>query len=395
MPPKKNPEEITTAIAQVKLWHTLREQGLTSEQAADRVGLEKSTLVKYRTRYCPELTLTKQIFGKNGELRNEVHGIRENSDVDTTGMRIKSVTTSPYGGAYVKYETEKEFLNDEYWSNLKEVFSKSIRPHKPKPRKGKGTLKIFTADKHVGADVEDVAIYQNEYSAEIYRKRMAKILDEISYIGTDYETVVLFDLGDNLDGYHSQTTRGGHHLPQNMTTREQFDTFLEVERWFIDSLVDMLSPKNMHYIATSDDNHSGAFGYSAYKALELYISLKYPFIKTHVSKKFIDHVVIDGETIVYTHGKDEHDRKTGLPLNLSPRVETQFLDYMRQNNIHGRAKVIKADLHQFNINAGKFFDYINVPSVFGCSKWIMSNFGYTRPGAYLESDNRQIPIWFA
>ena len=45
-------------------------------------------------------------------------------------------------------------------------------------------------------------------------------------------------MGDNLDGFNAQTTRGGHALPQNMTDEESFDTYVNVHKIFFDSLVE-------------------------------------------------------------------------------------------------------------------------------------------------------------
>lgn len=393
--------EIGREIVATTAFLKLVKAGMNQTQAAKEVGMTLHRIHKVQREYnldiyAPDLVVTNEKLDKNGIVTGTTRGIRENTGVDTSGMTIKSVTTMPYGGAYVKYENaDNQFLDDDYWDKLKKEFAKDIKPVKIKAAKGKGSLKIYTADKHVGAMVEEVSIYRNEYNKEVYKERMGKVLAKVAQIkeyNGEFNHVTVFCVGDNLDGYHARTTRGGHHLPQNMTTREQFDAFLEVERWFFDNLLEITQSKNIKYIATSDDNHSGAFGYTAYKALELYLNLKYPNINTHISKKFVEHVEIAGETIIYTHGKDEHDKKYGLPLNCDAKTETYFLDYMRQNGINDRAKIIKGDLHQFNINCGKFFEYINIPSVFGCSKWIMNNYGYTPPGALIELDNDKFQI---
>lgn len=55
--------------------------------------------------------------------------------------------------------------------------------------------------------------------------RMNKIYQEIAYVKFEFghiNTLIFIDLGDNLDGYNAQTTRGNHPLPQNMTDEESF-----------------------------------------------------------------------------------------------------------------------------------------------------------------------------
>jgi UDP-2,3-diacylglucosamine pyrophosphatase LpxH len=53
--------------------------------------------------------------------------------------------------------------------------------------------------------------------------------------------------------------------------------------------------------------------------------------------------------------------------------------------------VIKGDIHTFNWNSGKFFEYINCPSVMGATGWIMENFGNSKAGIfYLVVDKNKI-----
>lgn len=69
-----------------------------------------------------------------------------------------------------------------------------------------------------------------------------------------------------LDGLGSQTTRGGHHLPQNMNDKQAFDLALEFKMSLLDSLIDKYD-----YIVCNnitEDNHAGVFGYFAASAFK-------------------------------------------------------------------------------------------------------------------------------
>ena len=47
--------------------------------------------------------------------------------------------------------------------------------------------------------------------------------------------------------------------------------------------------------------------------------------------------------------------------------------------------VVKGDLHQHAVTVGKTFSYISAASLYGCSNWIVSNFGKTPWGmTYME-----------
>lgn len=347
----------------------------------------------------PHLTLTKQVLDKNGEVRFSTKAIRKEIPIPAMeGMKITKVTSTPFGGTYVsRVPDELAFLTEDFLQGLGRIWEKEVKPAKiKKTGKGKQFLKIFTADKHIGANVDKDSIYQNAYSKKEYKRRMGLLLDKIATLasGRRFAGVAYFDLGDALDGYNAKTTRGGHVLPQNLSSREQFDAFLEVEKWFIENLMQIVETDQLIYRATSQDNHAGAFGYTAYRSFEEFLKIKFPSCDTQVSNRFLDVVSIGGGPIVYTHGKDEEDKKHGLPLNIDNKSEIYLKQFIEYNDIKGRVKIIKGDLHQYNVNSCKNFDYINVPSLFGCSKWIMNNYGYSRAGAYLEVDDMAIPVWF-
>ena len=42
-----------------------------------------------------------------------------------------------------------------------------------------------------------------------------------------FYSIYVCDLGDAVDGWNGYTTRGGHKLPQNMSNKEVFETYVE------------------------------------------------------------------------------------------------------------------------------------------------------------------------
>ena len=50
------------------------------------------------------------------------------------------------------------------------------------------------------------------------KRRLDKIIS--TFAGKSYDSILIADLGDSIDQYNKETTRGGHLLPNNMTDKE-------------------------------------------------------------------------------------------------------------------------------------------------------------------------------
>lgn len=348
-----------------------------------------------------DLVTIKQTFNKDGEIVFETKKFKEsNTEVHPSileGKVIKKITTNPNGKPWVTWVTPQENrvsddLTKEKLSEwIKEVFEKECNP--PIHFKFDSqfsfinqSLLVYTSDKHIGAKTQSNSIYQNEYNAQEFERRMMTIARKIAQLGP-MEHLIIFDLGDALDGFNGQTTRGGHTLPQNMNNKEQFQTYLEVHKKFFDHiLTNGNAYNNISFICAANNNHGGDADYMAMTAFEMYLQKVNPFIKVHVSDKFIDHVEVKNGsdllyTILFTHGKDDADMKHGLPLILNDKVENYINNYIDYHGIDARKPIhfIKGDLHQSATQYAKRFRYKNVGSIYGSSKWIHTNFGNTKP----------------
>lgn len=136
----------------------------------------------------------------------------------------------------------------------------------------------------------------------------------------------------------------------------------------------------------TNSNHGG-LGWDAAASLVIktYLNAKYPeVVKIHAENKLIGAFKYGITNIMYTHGKDEKYMKSPYPLNLNDTTESKIKQWMDFNEIYNkkgeRNLLIKGDIHKFNWNEGKFFDYINCPSLMGATDWIMHNFGNSTPG---------------
>lgn len=284
---------------------------------------------------------------------------------------------------------ENEFLKNRIKdtdSFLVNMDFSNIVPYKIPSRvsESNSIMLVYLADWHIGCYVDKDSIYENNYDENELWNRLTKLLkridDEYQLTRKRFKKIILCNLGDSLDGFNSETTRGGHKLEQNMNNREQFKVFVNLVIKLINSIYDMDVADNIEYIATGDSNHDGDFGYIANKTIQYYLSAKYPEMNVRVFEKFIEYFNVgENNTFILCHGKDKEQMFKNFPLNLDEKTENYingFLDYhgITSKNIH----FIKADLHQSSLNYGRRFRYRNVSSIFGSSKWIHYNFGNTK-----------------
>lgn len=305
--------------------------------------------------------------------------------------------------AMITKKGEKSMSTEDVEDILKTVFKDTKIVVQQAPSKGisnKKALFVYTSDKHIAAYVDNnVSIYHNDYTEGSFRFRMNLIFLEIRHLMSIYgrfEDIYIIDLGDRMDGLNGYTTRGGHKLPQNMSDKEAFETAISVEKEFFDLLFQSDFAVNYSIISNANSNHGGVFDYMVSRALEIYINTAYPFVKTSVQEKFLDHVEYGKHILILTHGKDDADMKSGLPLHINDKTENYLNKYIMHNGLKTEDKyvsVIKGDLHTDSSQTTYNFRYRNVLSIFGGSKWISTNFGPSHPGCsfdVIEKDSHRI-----
>lgn len=242
------------------------------------------------------------------------------------------------------------------------------------------TLLVYLSDMHIGADVSSYSIYSNDFHLKTINERMNLVYNRILDLATLTlaTNVVICNIGDSLDGYNGETTRGGHLLPQNMNNKDQYKNYLQVMLNLFSNLSTCGKFNKIKYFCVESGNHDGDFGWMVNKSLEGCLSYLNPEIDVKIFEKFIDNFVIDNTTYVLCHGKDQKDMFKNLPLTLNEKTENQINEYLDYNNITGNVKFIKGDLHQSATTFGKKFEYRSVGSFFGSSEWIHKNFGNTK-----------------
>ena len=289
--------------------------------------------------------------------------------------------TKDFSIQYINKETslDKESMKD-ILSTWIESNKQSIVPLTQENLNTEGVIvTLHLADMHIGADCSN-SQYDNDFNIEVLKSRLTKVFTYIKQIPYKIKTLLITDLGDSLDGYNSQTTRGGHRLPQNLNNKQQFIGYMDIMSFVFDNIVSILPNTKILFKATQG-NHGGDFEWISQTAFKSYAMFKYPNIDVEVTNKFINHIILDNHCIIFSHGKDDKDRKYGLPLNLDSKTEMFIQDYIDYNKLHNfNLSFIKGDLHKYNLNESNRFRYKNCPSLFGSSNWIQNNFGNTKWG---------------
>ena len=245
---------------------------------------------------------------------------------------------------------------------------------------------ICLSDLHVGAfNVPEGYIDLPEYSESEINRRLDIIINSLQT--KNWNKVIILNLGDNVDSYRKMTTSMTHQLPCILSDKQIAQMYLRVMIRFIDAIKSIF--KNVQYISIGSGNHSGSWGW----LLDITLSqhLQNIGINSYVSNNEIDSFDVNGTSFVYLHGKSDHTKGQfkGFPLNLNEKTQCWFNDFFADTNLklQKRKVVLKGDLHQYSINSVSSFDYINCPSIYASSTYIVSNFGVT-PWActYLEVD---------
>lgn len=247
---------------------------------------------------------------------------------------------------------------------------------------------ICLSDLHVGAyNVPEGYINLPEYSEQEINRRLDIIINAVQT--KNWDKVIVLNLGDNVDSYRKMTTSMTHQLPTVLTDKQIAQMYLRVMIRFIEGLSQVF--KNIKYISIGSGNHSGSWGWLLDITLSQHIA-QYN-VDSYVSNNEIDSFDVNGTSFIYLHGKSDHTKGQfkGFPLNLNDKTQCWFNDFFADTDLvlQKRKVVLKGDLHQYSINSVSSFDYINCPSIYASSTYIVSNFGVTPWAcAYLEVDKK-------
>lgn len=313
-----------------------------------------------------------------------------NTRVDRTWLKSHRNNTWTY--SILTVTTLKDFYStEELGKKLLQILPKceSIKLPKIDVKSNNGLLTLNLADIHAGALGNDKTPFPTMYTKQDMRYRLKMFLQEMtSYTANKvYDEVWLINLGDALNGWDSQTTRKGHDVP-SLSNKEQFDIFLECMCEYYETVFNSNLTNKYKVINILNDNHIGSsLNYIVMKAIELYLSQKYPEVEFIQQWDFIKTYSYGKHMIALTHGKDEKVMKFPMKMVLDEKLDNWLNQYFLHQGVTPLThylSLIKGDLHSKNESFGKFGRYVNVPSVMGTSDYIALNYGFSRSGALIE-----------
>ncbi len=275
-----------------------------------------------------------------------------------------------------KQEVLKELISENIIVEDKFSYNKDILKSK--------TFLLYLSDLHIGSHNEKESyIYLEEYDKIEIEKRLSRVF---AFLATkNYDNIIVVNLGDSIDSYNKQTTRGGHELPSVLSNKEQSKLYLQIMFNFFSKLKKFCN--NINYYCVGESNHDGDWGWINNIALSS--QLNNIGINTYVSSNPIDTFNVNDVSIIFLHGKDNKNQFKGFPLTLNERTENWFNKYFLDSGISWKKYkcVVKGDLHQPAFTNCNTFDYYSAPSLYACSNWVVANFGKTKWGIlYMEID---------
>ena len=354
------------------------------QQIVDDYPIEETETVRdYAVRMQPELI--NRGMDSNRAIKGITDSIRPYLPQDRK-VKVKrsetlhnGIVTGEKFGFVVDDEQHRFGVKQREKAEITNLF-KGFKFEKIKPfknSKSQKALKITLADMHVGMSVKENSLFSYRYNKQDFLNSMDLVyksaIDEYNANGK-FDLLIIQDLGDGLDGYNNQTTRGGHALEQVMSNNEAFKTYIEaklnlINKLYTSNIANKITVKN-----TVNCNHAGDFGYMANYAIKLACDNIYKDVEIDIYERFIEHFFYGEHCFIQCHGKDKKYMKNGMPLRLNPVTETFINQYIDRYQI--KSKFIhfeKGDLHQIGYDCRKKFDYINFMSLAPPSNWVQHN----------------------
>jgi len=326
---------------------------------------------------------------------------------DIRSWKLITHTGVPYYNiAFKEVVEELEEINFDF---IEELVQKHIKPIQVKDKSYleddfDSFDRLVMSDIHIGMNPnsDGFELYDLKWDEEELMSRLNQVV-KIIVNNQKSDVLTIDELGDYLDGWSGQTTRGGHGLPQNMDNQKSFDVAVNFKIKLIDELVNYYDSITLNNVC--EDNHSGAFGYVVNSAVKSILELKYVNVKVNNLRKFMSHYYIGKHCFILTHGKDSKHMKFGFKPKLDLKDSERIDQYCKQNNIYRNAEFIelsKGDSHQalFDCATSDDYDYFSYPAFSPSSGWVQTNFKVGRSGfvfGNIEYENNvksMTPYWF-
>lgn len=327
-------------------------------------------------------TVVARLYPEEHELILKRRGIEDSAEKANLNIEDVEFGWIKIDGASLFFRNPKsKKLLDRSTIDFEDIF-KGVREFKFKKQIPEGAVGLFDrlvfTDLHIGMDASDKgrSLYDKHWTKEDI---LAVLENMITHTLSYQKSKILYitDLGDYVDGFNGQTTRGGHDLVQNMSNQEVYSLGL----MFKILLVEKLAPhyEHIYFRNINDDNHGGDFSFTINEAMKVYCEKVFPNVSVENQVKFIDHTLIGNRCFVTTHGKDKVHMKHGFKPKLDPKQIGTITGYLNSKNLLNKGYEIifeKGDSHQylFDSSSTDLFHYYNFPAASPQSNWVQTNF---------------------
>lgn len=381
---KKNFKQVVLEAIRIN-----REEGVSKREASRRAVVGSDYAFEVISRSMPR-------YERRLDKESEHKGLAKHCE--ERGIDISDVTL--YWDKTKEYSVAVKLDKNEADSYLEEVkrIVESYNPDKLRtiekvkldsPKAIKATL----SDMHIGLNPnpDNKSIFAYEYNEEIFKANIDKVFNSIlkEYESNGrFDLLVIDDLGDGLDGWNGQTTRGGHKLEQNMTNEEAFRVFVEGKLTLIENCIRAGIANEVTIRNVANDNHSGSFASIANMTIKMILDRTYEQsdVNFYILDKFMEHFQYGDHTFILTHGKDSQYMFKGLPYELNDKAISFINDYIDHYNINTKfIHLEKGDLHRVGYSRTKKFDYRNFMSFAPPSAWVQHNFGDCYSGYSIQT----------
>lgn len=316
------------------------------------------------------------------EKQTEYKQYLEEQGIDESSVSLYWDKSKNYS-ILIRPSATKDDLTPEY---IQEVVSSIDFNTKPisHTKSSNEILRVIITDVHIGMETDKTGygIFSQVWNEEEAFKRLDIVIEECNRIKRDFKEVHVIDLGDYLDGWNGQTTRGGHNLPQNLSNRKSFDLGVRFKIELYNRLQDLFNCKVVAY-NVCNDNHSSDFGFIVNETIRMVITNMNPNIHVNNLQRFMSHYFFGDHCFIMCHGKDEAHMKFGLKPKLDAVIKDRIFQYIKHYDIKSKFITFeKGDSHLqlLDSTSSGEFDYFNYRAFSNASSWVNHNFGKSTSG---------------
>jgi hypothetical protein len=335
--------------------------------------------------------ITQQKKDKNGNVTSTTEKLQSTKLVlPPEHLEVSRVSTNESTGQQWVIHT-KESQNKALFELNKETIRESVKELDLKPlnvaKIGEISDKILLVtytDVHVGMNIQNDLYDSGFWGEDELIETLRAMVSHIGFRFNNHSKIVVQDLGDFVDGYNGETTRGGHKLPQNMSNTECFKIASKFKIELAKKLAIHGVPLEFHSVV--NDNHGGDFGNLVNIHVKEVLSYLLPEAKYNISEDFISHYIVGKWAFIICHGKDAKFMKFGFKPQIDQKAKDHIVNYIDKHDLH-RYKIAfcKGDSHQLiRDSSNPKFEYNSYMALSPSSEWVSTNFAKGRRGFAIE-----------